>query len=47
MVIKLSGTASIIWDEEDDVINKYPGVQRLIEFNVLKVVDLPPGSLPI
>jgi ferredoxin-NADP reductase/predicted pyridoxine 5'-phosphate oxidase superfamily flavin-nucleotide-binding protein len=46
-VIQLSGTASVIWDEEDDVISKYPGAQRLIEFNVLEVVDLPPGSLPI
>lgn len=45
-MIQITGTASIVWDGEEEV-RQYPGAKRLISFEVGEVVELKSGSLPI
>jgi uncharacterized protein len=41
--LQLSGTARILWDDRH--IQEFPGAQRLVEFDIERVIELPQATL--
>ena len=46
-MIKLTGKATIIWDDDHELVDQYEGAKRLIPFVIDEVVELKKGSLPL
>ncbi|HDR6286836.1 TPA: pyridoxamine 5'-phosphate oxidase family protein [Bacillus cereus] len=39
--LQITGEASIIWNIDQDILSKFPGAQRLVQFQILEVLEVP------
>ncbi|HDR8112452.1 FAD-binding oxidoreductase [Bacillus thuringiensis] len=39
--LQITGEASIIWNIDQDILSKFPGAQRLVQFQIIEVLEVP------